>query len=736
MKQVRITLTGRIQGVGFRPFVYNLAQALNLNGCVYNIASKVIIELSYEKSIESFVEQLKSSLPSRARIDSIDIDDAIVFEKHQGFFIKESSIDTSKLIEVTPDLGLCKACKKELLDPNNRRFNYPFISCTQCGPRYSILEKLPFDREHTSLKKFSLCKTCEDEYHDPTNRRFHAQTISCFDCGPKLSLLKSPEIIYSTQIIERIVKQLENGDIVAMKGIGGYHLLCDATNEESVMTLRQRKNRPKKPFAVMVKDLEVAKSLVLLDDTAEKQLSGFEAPIVVAVKKDVARIAQNVAPDNKHLGLFLPYTPLHFLLLRAIDRPLIVTSANISDEPLATTTKEIKNYQMLWDSCVDHDREILNGCDDSVVQKVAGETTLVRMGRGLTPKVFTLPTKVTKKILAVGAHQKNSIAIAFDDKVILSPYIGDLDSLEALSYFETQVKSFSKLYDFTPEVIVCDKHQNYLSHQWAKTQGLPVHEVQHHHAHILGVMLSEGINEEVLGISFDGSGWGEDATLWGGEFLQSSQSGFKRVAHLKTMKLLGGVKAIKEPRRIALSLLFECFGKEVLTVQHPVIDAFTPSELENFWVLFDKDLNTPKSSSAGRLFDAIASLADLCQVQSYEGETGTILTHYYDASDTTPYPFIYEDGVINYLPMIKEIFYEISQARVISRFFYTMLAMIESVVKDYKLPLVFSGGVFQNTLLVELLKKRFPKAIFAKQIPSNDGGIALGQIAAVVNEYS
>jgi len=513
--------------------------------------------------------------------------------------------------------------------------------------------------------------------------------------------------------------------------------MCDATNAEAVAKLRKRKHRPTKPFAVMVRDMQMARELGEIHPHEERLLTSRERPIVIVgmgapCKKCPwgATRPTGIAPHISKIGLFLPYTPLHLLLLDALKRPLVATSANVTDEPICTNLESLEKLQGVYDYVLEHDREIVNGCDDSVVMVVGERQVMLRRARGFAPVKIELPFKLKQKVLAVGANQKSTIAIGFDNQVILSPHIGDLDGIASAQYFEKNIENLKRIYRFEPEVIVCDMHPNYESTKYAKRCGSnrTLQEVQHHYAHILGVMAQKQMTGKVFGVAFDGTGYGDDGKLWGGEFMLCDYEGYERVAHLGYFKLLGGAKAIKEPRRVALSLLFDLYGEEALTLDNPTTQAFSEAELRTYYTTWSKGLNAPLSSSVGRLFDGVASLLGVCQVMSFEGESGMLIEELYDSSITGYYPFGYAKGQIDVLPLIKELLDEVDISVAVSKFFHTLVEMIAVVYEPYDLPLVLSGGVFQNRVLLELVFERFPDAVISNAIPPNDGGIALGQV--------
>ena len=755
----RVTLNGTVQGVGFRPFIYQLAVRHSLNGTVLNGTQGVEIILNAApESLRKFLRAIEDELPPLASVETIEITE-ISFREFRDFQIISTDEAGERTVRIPPDVSICKACETELFDPNDRRYGYPFITCTHCGVRYSIIYDLPYDRKNTSMKFFEMCDMCKEEYNNPLDRRYHAQPIGCHHCGPTLSLWDNQCSrvgripLNTTQIIDEVVHLINEGKILAVKGVGGYHLMCDATNEAAVKTLRERKHRPTKPFAVMVKDMEMAKQFARIDTAEEKLLRSKERPIVLLKTLPATHypLPSSIAPNISKIGLFLPYTPLHLLLLNKLDRPLVATSANVTDEPICTDMDSLEKLNGVYDYVLDHDRKIINGCDDSVVMVVNDQQVILRRARGYAPASIKLPFNLKQNSLAMGANQKSTIAIGFEDTVILSPHIGDLDSIGSVAYYKRNIETLERIYDFRPEIIVHDKHPGYESTKVARQLALrqaqgsstrqvqednngPVAElveVQHHYAHILGVMAEKGITGKVLGVAFDGTGYGNDGNLWGGEFLVCDYEGFERVAHLDYFKLLGGAKAIKEPRRVALSLLFDLYGEEALKLETPTVNAFSSSELKTYFIAWQKGLNAPLSSSAGRLFDAVASLRDVCHVMSFEGESGMLLEELYDENMEGSYTFEIEEGRIDILLMIKAIVEEKDTAAAVTKFFHTLVEMVAAVYEDHKdLPLVLSGGVFQNSVLTGLMLKRFPDVYIPTLIPPNDGGIALGQIAA------
>ena len=730
----KISIQGTVQGVGFRPFVYSLAHRYALTGTISNGAKGVeIIINASEDIIKVFIASITQELPPLAKIDSLDIS-AIEYKEFEDFRIIDSQKDGDISVHIPPDVSICSECEAELFDKNNRRYLYPFITCTNCGVRYSIIKSLPYDRDNTTMRFFKMCDKCHQEYTNPLDRRYHAQPIGCYECGPKMSLYDKNKIldIPQEQIIPTTIQAIKDGKIVALKGVGGYHLVCDATNYDAVQRLRDKKHRPTKPFGVMVSDITQAKNLAYINQTQEQLLLSKERPIVLLKSKPNGIVASNVAPNISKIGIFLPYTPLHLLILKSLDRVLVATSANLSDEPIATNLQSIQKLSNVYDLLLDHNREIANGCDDSVVMAL-NQSITIRRARGYTPVAIKLPVKLKRKVLAMGANQKSTIAIGFDEFAIISAYIGDLNSIESVKYYQDTMKNLMQMYDFKPELIVCDKHPNYESTTIAKeislTQNIPLQTIQHHYAHALSVMAQKQLSQDVFAVVFDGTGYGDDGELWGGEFMVCNLLDYKRVGHLKYFKLLGASKAIKEPRRVALSLLFDIYGKDALSLDLPTIKAFTTQELNTHFIMWQKSLNSPNSSSMGRIFDAISSLVGVVQMMSFEGESGMRLEEYYDASIKSSYDFEINQGVIELDTLITQIIKEPNPKVAISKFFNTIVEIIAQMYQPYAhMPLLLSGGVFQNSILCELILQRFEDAIIPDTISVNDSAIALGQI--------
>ena len=737
----KLEITGIVQGVGFRPFVYQLAHRYQLNGFTLNNTAGVSVEIEgKENDVKEFIAALRSELPPLARIDTLSSEEA-EYVGYTNFEIIHSETDNDKSALISPDIAICDNCLQEMKDPSDRRYAYPFINCTDCGPRYSIIETLPYDRPHTSMRFFTMCEACHAEYIDPLDRRFHAQPISCHHCGPTLQLLDTNHKVLAerTNALTLTAQLIKKGNIVAVKGLGGFHLVCDATNTKAVETLRKRKQRPLKPFAVMFPDIETLRVSAQISAKEEELITSKEKPIVIVPKRVHSRISDLVAPQIDRLGVFLPYTPLHHLLLKELTVPIVATSANRSDEPIIRNSSElIEKLGSVVDLVLDHDRGIVNANDDSVVQMAGDKKITVRMARGYAPKSIKLPFKSKKKILAVGANQKNSITLIFDDTLIISPHIGDLNSIEAFEYFERTLESFKDFYDFEPEVIVYDKHPEYMTTKWAKEfkithPDIEIIEVQHHYAHLLAGMAEFNLDTKVLGFAFDGTGYGDDGNIWGGEVMLADSQHYERLFTLTPFRLLGGEKAIKEPRRSALSLLFESYTiDEIHTLKLPLLQTFSSEEIDLLFAAWKQEINAPLTSSIGRLFDAVASFSDIVHFSSFEGESGLLMEQYVDKNITESFPFEIECGVIKLEAMIQAIVTMDDKRTIVSMFFNTVTEMIFQIAKKYPEPvLLFSGGVFQNRVLVEKIIRRCKeedrRCYFQNETAINDAGISLGQ---------
>ena len=741
IERYRIKISGTVQGVGFRPTVYRYATKLGLFGYVQNTPEGVVIEAEGEpKSIEELIEKLKNSPPPLAKIEKI-VTQKIEPKGQKRFTIASTEESSEKSSAVSPDITVCDACIAEMKDASDRRYGYPFINCTDCGPRYTITKTVPYDRKNTSMSFFMMCKECEKEYNDPLSRRYHAEPISCPNCGPTLTLWidKSPVKGDSNKLIEKCVEFLREGKIIALKGLGGFHIMCDAKNDKALKRLRERKSRPHKPFAVMVRDIKSAEEIARVEPLEKELLLSKERPIVLLRKKESAQSALSdlVAPGIDRVGIMLPYTPLHLLLLEMFDAPLVATSANLADEPIIRDLDEL-NAKLIgvFDAVLDHDREIVNACDDSVAQVAANRVQWLRVARGVAPLTIPLSKDSEGAVLATGANQKSTIAISLKDRVVLSPHIGDLGSIESMEYFTRTVETFERFYDFRPQSVVCDLHPGYETTKWAKSEaskkGITLETVQHHYAHALAVMAEYDFTEKVLAFAWDGTGYGEDGTVWGAEVLLCDVNGYERVASLRPFRLLGGERAVKEPRRSALALLFECFSlEEILSFDIPTVKAFTKEEIKTLYAAYERGINSPLTSSMGRVFDAVASLAGVCQKVSYEGQSGLLLEkESKELEPTFTLPLV--KSKIDFAPMLKEIVS--GRAKDIAGSFIASLAdLVKNISREYpELPVVLTGGVFQNQTLLDATVKelnRDKRVLFLqKRVPPNDASIALGQL--------
>ncbi|WP_419782283.1 carbamoyltransferase HypF [Malaciobacter marinus] len=736
-----VKVKGIVQGVGFRPFVYNLCKKLKINGWVNNDDEGVNIALeANEFLIEEFIKQLKTYSPPLAVIDSLKILDK-EFENFNDFQIIESKNNSNKTTIISPDISICQDCIDDINDENNFRYNYALTNCTNCGPRYSIIKTVPYDRVNTSMEKFTLCPLCQEEYTDPTNRRYHAQPVCCEKCGPKLELFnkENKKIQKDIEAIKKIAALINNGEIVAIKGLGGFHLVCDATNDKVVEELRLRKNRPTKPYAVMFKNIEQVYDYALFNEFEKDIITSKEKPITLVKKKQNTNLSSLIAPNISKIGVFLPYTPLHIILFKFLNNPIIATSANLKDEPIIRHKDELlSKLGHVVDFVLDFNREIINAVDDSVVQVIKDDVVKLRNARGYTPTTIKLETKQNKKIMALGANQKSTISFCFEDNIIVSPHIGDLNSIESLEYFTRTVETFKRFYDFEPDVIVCDKHPNYESTKWASKLNIKVVKIQHHYAHILSTMAEYKLKDKLLGFSFDGTGYGDDGNIWGGEVMLASKENYKRLFHFKYFKLLGGEKAVKEPKRVALSLLFDNYTlNELKQMNIALLNEFTNMELNNFYMMWQKEINAPLTSSLGRVFDAIASLSNIAHTQSYEGETGLLIEEYYDKNILDSYKYKIENEEIDISDMIKMIITESNKKIICSKFINTIVKIVVDISNNYNdLDIVLTGGVFQNKTLLEKcideLKKVNKKVFFNKKVSLNDGGISIGQLYFLV----
>ena len=712
-------IEGIVQGVGFRPTVYKIAKNLNLKGFVLNAGSGVIIEIEGENK-DKFIENLKTNLPPLAKIDKITLT-KLDLKNYKTFEIKDS-LNTSKTTFISPDKAVCEDCLKEMFDKNNKRYLYPFINCTNCGPRYTIIENIPYDRENTSMRVFEMCEDCQKEYTNPLDRRYHAEPISCYKCGPEIRV-ESGEWGVEKEEIKKVAKFLKEGKIGAIKGLGGFHLVCDATNEKAIQTLRQRKNRPYKPFGLMFKNIDEVKKYCEITEFEEKQITSIEKPIVVVKKK---KELKGIADNIDRYGVFLPYTPIHYLLFEYIDFPIVATSANISNEPIIRDFNELKTkLNNVVDFILDYNREIINSCDDSVITCFDDKILTYRLARGYAPKSFNLNKKIKPKILALGANQKNTISLSFDDKVILSPHIGDLLTIDSIEYFDRTINLFKRIYSFEPDILIGDLHPEYESTKWAKNQNLPFYQIQHHYVHILSAMLEHNLKGNFLAFSFDGTGYGDDGNIWGGEVFIANEKGYKRIYHFKYFSLVGGEKGIKNPSLMAVNLLKN-------------IDTNLAQNYKEYNLVKNLKNNFLQTSSIGRIFDIVAFLGRFIDKNEYEGYSGMRIEKYYNKLRVKNGELRMESGElyeienneINIDKLIKFVAQNKGNLELISTtFLNTLASIIIEISKKFDLDIILSGGVFQNKTLMQIILKNIDKKVYFNQTtPINDGGISLGQV--------
>ena len=743
-------MQGIVQGVGFRPFIYNLANSNKLTGFVANTLQGVIIEVEGTiNQIANFIDNIKQKAPPPSLI--IDISSKEIKPiKSKNFIIKDSTGDESVATLISPDIAVCQDCLKELFDSNDRRFHYPFINCTNCGPRYTIIDNIPYDRPYTSMKHFKMCRDCQAEYNDPTNRRFHAQPNACQKCGPQVQLFDSTHNLQDVDDAIVVTREkLKEGKIVAIKGLGGFHLAVDATNNAMVQKLRKLKGRDEKPFALMVRNLRVAQKYCLISNEEEQSLQSLRALIILLRKLPNCNIAEYIAPGNDYLGIMLPYTPLHHVLFEDLDTPLIMTSANYSEEPICIDNDEaFGRLNSIADYFLIHNRDIYLRNDDSVAICLANKMRYLRRSRGIVPQpVFVKSTGPS--VLAVGGELKNTVCLLKDDKAFISQHIGDLENIEAYNFFKMTIEHLQIIFDIKPEFIVHDLHPQYFSTQWSKEQlNIKTIAVQHHHAHLAACMAENQLTEPVIGIIMDGTGYGTDGTIWGGEILIGDYNSFDRFAHFEQIPLPGGDAAIKAPWRTAVSYLYKTFGNKMPDL--PFID---DHDIKPIIEIVDKNINSPMTSSCGRLFDAIAAMSGGRQTIHYEAQAAIELMQTFETTDVRPFSFEIEQkiGKIEILlkPIIRSLVRSIqnneSFSKISSRFHTTLIKIFIEIAQDARKEtginqIVLSGGVFQNMILFEHTILALEKANFRiythSQVPTNDGGISLGQAMIGRNNFN
>jgi hydrogenase maturation protein HypF len=807
--RLKVIIRGAVQGVGFRPFVFRLAEELKLSGWVNNSSPGVFIEVEGERPVlEAFLARMVLEKPPRSSIQSLESTwlDAVGFAR---FEIRESQTAGDKSAWVMPDIATCPDCLREILDPKNRRYRYPFTNCTHCGPRFSIVEALPYDRANTSMKQFTMCLACQREYDNPNDRRFHAQPNACPVCGPRLELWsrEGEAILGGDKALRAVAQLIRRGKIVVAKGIGGFHLLVDARNEKAVSRLRERKQREEKPFAVLFPTVSAVKSECAVSLLEERLLGSPEAPIVLLkrIVNPKSQIVNSVAPGNPNLGAMLPSNPLHHLLMLDLGFPVVTTSGNLSDEPICTDERDaLVRLGDIADAFLVHNRPIVRHEDDSIVRVMLGHEMVLRRARGYAPlpiqlrnadcKLAVGPPQTAQSeirnpkseiLLAVGAHLKNAVALAVGDNVFISQHIGDLETEPAFGAFRQVAGDLPKLYDAPPEIVAADLHPDYLSTKYAlerassarlggdssadepaKTKfGAPrVVQVQHHIAHVLSCLAENEVTLPALGVAWDGTGYGTDGTVWGGEFFRVTDESVERVAHLRPFHLPGADKAVKQPRRVALGLLYELYGEAAFEMGHlHVLREIPPVEMITLRGMLQRRVNSPATSSVGRLFDAVASLINLRHQTRFEGQAAMELEFALEGVQTDEaYAFrilAREDArptelgignrkseiILDWAPVIGAILSDVRTGvapGLISAKFHNALAeALVLLAKKIGEPRVaLSGGCFQNRYLTERTVTRLREEKFApywhQRVPPNDGGIALGQVIAALRQRS
>lgn len=744
----QIHVSGIVQGVGFRPYIYRLASERHLVGSISNTSSGVTIEVQGpSEAVEDFLVHLPVEAPPLARITGVNVLD-LPCNGDREFQILASRRGEAVHTLISPDVATCDDCVREMLDPKDRRYRYPFINCTNCGPRFTIVRDIPYDRPRTSMAVFPMCPACQAEYDDPLNRRFHAQPNACGDCGPRLELWDCVQRRKSVRDpVAEAIAALEEGMVVAVKGLGGFHLAVDATNAQAVSLLRERKHRVEKPFAIMVPDLEAAEHLCELDAAARSVLRSGQRPIVLLARKPSGLVAEGVAPCNRYLGIFLPYTPLHHLLFaESRFTALVMTSGNLSEEPIAIDNQEaLTRLCGLADLFLLHNREILLRCDDSVIRLISGKPRQTRRSRSYVPVPVFLREEVPS-VLAVGGELKNTICITQGKHAFLSQHVGDLENLESYRFFEETVGHLQKILEIRPTLIAYDLHPDYFSTRWALRQkGMPCVGVQHHHAHIASCMAENHLDGRVIGFALDGTGYGLDGHIWGGEVLLATYEEFERAAHFEYVPMPSGSAAIREPWRMAVSYLMQHFGRDFLNFKTPFVQQLNPSKTDLLLRISERRVNSPLTSSCGRLFDAVAALVGIRQQVNYEAQAAIELEMAMHATqDATAYGFnLSPDGtgwIIGTRPLFEQVLDDLGRGvcvSVISRRFHNGLVEVfarlaELLRQSSSLNHVcLSGGTFHNVYLLEKLNSRLSSAGFEvfthSEVPAGDGGLSLGQ---------
>ncbi len=753
----QIKVRGIVQGVGFRPFIFQTAVACNLAGWVCNTSGNVLIEVEGRlEDIEAFIGRVRKDAPPLARIEELTADFDGEPAGYTGFEIRPSLADPACYQPVSPDIATCHECLREIGELSDRRYRYPFTNCTNCGPRFTIIEDMPYDRPSTTMRRFTMCERCQAEYDNPLDRRFHAQPNACPVCGPRLELVEAKGCAVDTNDpLARAVMLLKEGRIVAIKGLGGFQLACDATRSASVAELRRRKMRPAKPFAVMVRDLAEAAHHCCISSCEEKLLRSHQSPIVLLESRPHSSICAEVAPGIAHTGIMLPYTPLHHLLLKDLPFPLVMTSGNLSEEPIAQDNEEaLSRLAGIADYFLMHNRDIYSRYDDSVTAVERDDIYIIRRSRGYAPDPIPL-TFDARQVLGCGAEEKNTFCITRDRYAFLSQHIGDMENLETLDHYQNTIELYRRLFRLSPHILAHDMHPGYLSTKFAleqagKESSTVLVPVQHHHAHIVSCMADNGITDPVIGVALDGTGYGSDGCIWGGEFLTADCSRFERAAHLEYLPMAGGEAAIKKPWRLAVGYLLTLLG-ENFTGGLPLMREVSSTELDLLAAQISSGLNTPLTSSMGRLFDAVSAMLGIRTVIHYEAQAAceleTVADTCREEAGVYPYRLEAEDASCRILlaEMLEAIVADLrrgTETATIARTFHNTIARMVAdtcvTIRDNSdiRNVALSGGVFQNRLLLRtvlpLLEQKGFKVYTHRRVPCNDGGISLGQ-AVIAN---
>jgi hydrogenase maturation protein HypF len=757
LKSASISVRGIVQGVGFRPFVYGLAVEHNLKGWVYNTSEDVKIEVEGEaEAVEQFELELEAKAPPLAYIENVTIEHHPPLG-YKNFEIRHSQAQEGKYQLISPDVATCQACLGELLNPEDRRYRYPFTNCTNCGPRFTIIEDMPYDRPQTTMRYFQMCPQCQAEYDNPLDRRFHAQPNACPKCGPQVKLIDNlGNLVAGSNPIAAASQLLKEGKIVAVKGLGGFLLACDATSDTAVKALRRRKKRSSKPFAIMVTDIDEAKRHCHVSPEEENLLTSPQSPIVLMRWREDSSVSREVAPNLRFLGIMLPYTPLHHVLLRDTGLPLVMTSGNLSEEPIARDNDEaLRRLSGIADYFLIHNRDIYSRYDDSVAIMERGSSQLIRRARSYAPYPIRLPF-AAKQVLGCGAEEKNTFCLTRDNYAFLSQHIGDMENVETLEHFDNTISLYKRLFHVEPEIIAHDLHPDYLATKYARElgeSGMKIVPVQHHHAHIASCLADNGLESPVIGVAFDGTGMGADGSIWGGEFLVADYRNAHRAGHLEYLPLPGGATAIKRPYRTAVAYVLTLLGENALNHVLPVMKEADDMEIEVIKRQIERKINSPLSSSMGRLFDAISALLGIRGKIDYEGQAAVELEmaayeeDYDHAQESYPYRIVEDQGIriVHLRDLLSAVMEDLhqgtSKGRISVKFHNTVARMINEMchlIADETgiTRVALSGGVFQNRLLsrktVSLLESSGFQVFTHRQVPCNDGGISLGQ-AVIAN---